>query len=65
MLFSKAKTYRDLGLVAFPSALFEINEPVIFGFPIVMNPLTMLPFIFIPLILAASSSLLVGLMHLQ
>lgn len=59
MLFSKSKTYRDLGRLAFPSALFEINEPVIFGFPIVMNPLTMIPFILIPLILATMSYILI------
>lgn len=59
MLFSKSKTYRDLGRLAFPSALFEINEPVIFGFPIVMNPLTMIPFIVIPLVLATLSYILI------
>lgn len=59
MLFSKSKTYRDLGRLAFPSALFEINEPVIFGFPIVMNPLTMIPFIVIPLVLASLSYILI------
>lgn len=59
MLRSKSKTYRDLGKVAFPSALFEINEPVIFGFPIVMNPITMIPFIVVPLILATLSFILI------
>lgn len=61
MLFSKSKTYRDLGRVAFPSALFEINEPVIFGFPIVMNPITMIPFIFVPLVLATLSYILISI----
>lgn len=59
MLFSKSKTYRDLGRLAFPSALFDINEPVIFGFPIVINPLTMIPFILIPLVLATMSYILI------
>lgn len=59
MLRSKSKTYRDLGKVAFPGALFEINEPVIFGFPIVMNPITMIPFILVPLVLATLSYLLI------
>ncbi|QAR35531.1 PTS sugar transporter subunit IIC [Latilactobacillus curvatus] len=58
MLRSKNKAYRELGKVAFPGALFEINEPVIFGFPIVMNPLMLIPFSLIPLILAASTYLL-------
>lgn len=61
MLVSKSKTYRDFGRVAFPSALFEINEPVIFGFPIVMNPITMIPFIFVPLVLATLSYLLISM----
>ena len=61
MLFSKSKTYKELGRVAFPSALFEINEPVIFGFPLVMNPITMIPFIGVPLILATGSFVLMSI----
>ncbi|MEG1662082.1 MAG: PTS transporter subunit EIIC [Clostridiales bacterium] len=61
MIFSKAKTYKQLGKVAFPGSLFEINEPVIFGFPIIMNPLMMIPFTIIPLILATSSYLLMSI----
>lgn len=55
MLFSKSKTYKSLGRIAFPSALFEINEPIMFGFPIVMNPLTMIPYILVPQILAITT----------
>lgn len=61
MLTSKAKTYKQLGKVALPGSLFEINEPVIFGFPIIMNPLMMIPFIVIPLVLATSSYLLMSI----
>lgn len=61
MLFSKSKTYRELGRLAFPSSLFEINEPIIFGFPIVMNPMIMIPFIVIPLVLAGLSYALIAL----
>lgn len=60
MLRSKSKTYRELGKVAFPGACFEINEPVIFGFPIIMNPIMMIPFIFIPLVLATLTYLLMA-----
>lgn len=60
MLFSKSKAYKQLGKVAFPSALFEINEPVLFGFPVVMNPIMMIPFIIIPQILATSTYLLMS-----
>lgn len=49
MLVSKKKAYRSLGKMALPSAIFCINEPIIFGFPIVMNPIMMIPFILTPL----------------
>jgi PTS system cellobiose-specific IIC component len=61
MIFSKSKTYKELGKVALPGSIFEINEPVIFGFPIIMNPLMMIPFILIPLVLAASSYFLMSI----
>ena len=53
MLCSKSKTHKQLGKLSLPSGIFEINEPVIFGFPIIMNPLMMIPFILVPLVLAS------------
>ena len=61
MLRSKSKAYKELGKISLPGALFEINEPVLFGFPIVMNPIMMIPFIIVPLVLATSSYLLMDL----
>ena len=61
MLRSKSKTYKQLGKVALPGALFEINEPVIFGFPIIMNPLMMIPFILVPVVLCTSSYIVMAL----
>lgn len=58
MLRSKSKMYKSLGKMAFPSAIFCINEPVIFGFPIVMNPIMMIPFITTPMILATGTYIL-------
>lgn len=58
MLKSKSKLYKSLGRVAFPSACFEINEPVIFGFPVVLNPVILLPFTLVPLVLTTLSYLL-------
>ncbi len=45
MLLSKSKTYKSIGKMALPSGIFMINEPVIFGFPIVLNPTMMIPFV--------------------
>lgn len=58
MLHSKSKMYRDLGKMSLPSAIFCINEPVIFGFPIVMNPIMMIPFIATPLVLCVGTYVL-------
>lgn len=45
MMMSKNKGLRTLGRLSFPSGLFEINEPVVFGAPIVLNPVLMIPYI--------------------
>lgn len=50
--FSKSAYSRSLGKTAFGPALFNINEPIIFGAPIVLNPILMIPFMVTPLILA-------------
>ena len=51
MLRSKSKLYKSVGELSLPSAVFCINEPVIFGFPIVFNPIMMIPFTITPMIL--------------
>lgn len=49
-MFSKSQYLRSLGRLSFLPGLFNINEPVIFGAPIVMNPVLGIPFIVAPLI---------------
>lgn len=43
MFRSKSKTHRDLAKLALPAGLFNINEPMLFGLPIVLNPLLIIP----------------------
>ncbi|GAB6138797.1 PTS sugar transporter subunit IIC [Halanaerobaculum tunisiense] len=50
MIFAtKSKQLKTLGKTAIGPGLFNINEPIIFGMPIVMNPIMMVPFILAPL----------------
>lgn len=49
---SKSKQNKTLGKLAIAPILFQINEPLIFGIPIVMNPIMIIPFILCPIILA-------------
>lgn len=45
-LFSaKSDQYKALGKLGIGSSLFNINEPIIFGFPIILNPMMMIPFV--------------------
>lgn len=48
MLFSKRDDYRAIAKLAIPCAIFNINEPLIFGLPIVMNPVLAIPFMLAP-----------------
>lgn len=47
---SRSSQYKALGRLAIGPSIFNINEPVTFGVPIVMNPLMALPFIATPLL---------------
>ena len=49
-LFSKAKEQKSIAKLSFAPGLFNINEMVIFGLPIVLNPIYMIPFILTPLV---------------
>jgi PTS system cellobiose-specific IIC component len=50
LLFAKSDRYKVLGKLVFPPSIFNIIEPVMFGFPIVYNPLMLVPFILVPII---------------
>lgn len=46
MMRSKSKQLRTVGKVGFLPALFGISEPLIFGTPLMLNPIFLFPFIF-------------------
>lgn len=50
MLFlAKSQQMKQLGRLSIGPGIFNINEPVTFGMPIVMNPLLIIPFILTPI----------------
>lgn len=49
-LFSKARDQRDIAKLSIAPGLFNINESVVFGLPIVLNPIFVIPFILVPVI---------------
>lgn len=52
LIFAKSQQYKAIGKVSILPTIFNINEPVIFGFPIVLNPLMLIPFLLVPVLAA-------------
>lgn len=65
LLFAKSQFLKKFGKAVSIPSLFNINEPVIFGLPIVLNPIMVIPFIIIPLVLTVITYLatLLGLVN--
>lgn len=47
-LFSKRQEYRAVAKLSAPMGVFNINEPVTFGIPMVLNPLFVIPWLIVP-----------------
>lgn len=50
LLFCRSKRVKELGKLAFIPGIFGINEPLVFGLPIVLNPMILIPFMLVPTI---------------
>lgn len=48
LFFCKSKRITELGKLSLVPGIFGINEPIIFGLPIVLNPTMLIPFILVP-----------------
>lgn len=55
LIAAKSTQYKTLGKLAIGPAIFNINEPLIFGVPIVLNPVMMIPFMITPIVLAIAT----------
>ncbi|HRZ56571.1 MAG TPA: PTS transporter subunit EIIC, partial [Candidatus Paceibacterota bacterium] len=58
MVNSKEPGFRKISRLSLPTQIFQINEPIFFGFPIVLNPVFMIPYVLNAMILTASTYLL-------
>ncbi|TZE80965.1 PTS sugar transporter subunit IIC [Calorimonas adulescens] len=47
LVAKRRKDLKTLARLALPAGIFQINEPVIFGLPIVLNPILFIPFIIV------------------
>jgi PTS system cellobiose-specific IIC component len=58
LLNSKEPGFRIVSRLSLPTQVFQINEPIFFGIPIVLNPIFMVPYILNALVLTASTYVL-------
>jgi len=61
LLNSRDPATRQVARLSLPAQVFQINEPLFFGLPIVLNPLLMVPYVVCAVVLTATSW---GLMEL-
>lgn len=55
LLFSKRSDYRTIAKVALAPGVFNINEPIVLGLPVVLNPVYFIPFVLAPVVNVAFS----------
>ena len=61
LIVGKSRNLKGLARLSFLPLLFNINELLIFGIPIVLNPIFLIPFIGVPIILTILSFLAIHL----
>lgn len=63
MMFFTAKSerYKAFGKITLPCGIFSVNEPVIFGLPLMLNVMTIIPFIVCPIVVSSVGYLLMKL----
>ena len=50
LFFAKKKRLRNIGKLALPTVIFNTNEILNFGIPIMLNPVLVIPFICVPIL---------------
>ena len=48
---AKSKQYKQFGKLTLPCGIFSVNEPVMFGLPMILNPIMLIPFVLCPIVL--------------
>lgn len=64
-LFAKSEKYKSMRKVVVPANIFNINEPIIFGFPLMLNPIYFIPMVFTSLVSGVVGILLTGILPVK
>lgn len=44
LIFARSKNMREVARLGAGASIFNINEPILFGLPVIMNPIMLIPF---------------------
>ena len=63
-LFAKSKRYKEFSKIVLPCGIFNINEPLVYGMPLMLNFTMLIPFIVTPILslVFAWAAITLGLM---
>lgn len=50
LIFAKAKQHKAIAKLTVGPGCFTINEPIVFGLPLILNPIMAIPFVAVPLV---------------
>lgn len=50
-LFGKSKHVKSMGITCIAPSLFNINEPIMYGLPVCLNPILIIPFLIVSIII--------------
>lgn len=64
LIVSRRKDHLNMAKLSLAPGLFNINEPIIFGLPIVLNPILMIPFIISPLVSVGIAHLTISILKI-
>ena len=59
--FAKSQRYKTFSKIVLPCGIFNTNEPLVFGMPIMLNAVLLIPFIITPLIILLLAVLFINI----
>lgn len=58
--FSKSKRYKAFSKIVLPCGIFGVNEPVVFGMPLMLNVMMLIPFLITPIVIVVIGYVLIN-----
>lgn len=55
LLFSKNGNVKNIAKLSFPTVIFNISEIIAFGLPVILNPIFVIPYLLVPIVMCVIS----------